>query len=511
MDELSINFHDNVALKYSLYNSLFLTLPFQKMQEVGTLLTLFTKHCAREIQRGKHPSEIVDSFFTKNLNHIPSTEKNRVLFTMLQFVERQIVLFDALEDAAYTTTHHLDGPGTLTNLINKVINSGHEAAFIRQIQDYRVKIVLTAHPTQFYPYPVLGIITQLTAAIQSNHLKEISDLLWQMGKTSFKHQHKPTPFEEAHSLVWYIENIFYRVIPKIHQQLDTALRQFHHPEPLTHPVVELGFWPGGDRDGNPNVDSETTLAVAKLLKNRVLKMYAEDCHELGKRLTFKGVLENCYLIRQKIENTRMSMDQKKPAAEIYQTAAELLDDLMQLRHMLIADHDSLFLEKLDPLITKVHCFGFYLAAMDMRENAPVHRQVFKHLLNDLKNEKFKKYYELNPKARTAILSELIKSRCRYTLPARPADPQFMRTIQSIAAIKPVQTANGEKGLCRYIISNSQSALDVLELLTMLHLAGNFSGVPLKGTLLTRWGSKGERAERPPFIPSNRLRRCAGYK
>ena len=118
-------------------------------------------------------------------------------------------------------------------------------------------------------------------------------------------------------------------------------------------------------------------------------MYAEDCHELGKKLTFKGVLENCYLIRQKIENTRMSMDQKKPAAEIYQTATELLDDLMQLRHTLIADHDSLFLEKLDPLITKVHCFGFYLAAMDMRENAPVHRQVFKHLLNDLKNEKFK--------------------------------------------------------------------------------------------------------------------------
>ena len=71
MDELFTNFHDNVALKYSLYNSLFLTLPFHKMQEVGTLLTLFTKYCAREIQQGKHPNEIVDSFFKKNLNHIP--------------------------------------------------------------------------------------------------------------------------------------------------------------------------------------------------------------------------------------------------------------------------------------------------------------------------------------------------------------------------------------------------------------------------------------------------------
>lgn len=484
---LITHFHDNVSLKYFLYNGLFLTLPFQKMQEVGTLLTLFSKYSSEKIKQGKHPREIVDHFFRKNLSALPEADKISILFTMLQFVERQVVLFDSLEDAAYATTHRLSGPGTIDNLINKVVNTPYETNFIQQIQNYRVKIVLTAHPTQFYPYPVLGIITQLTAAIRHNNLKEISELLWQMGKTSFKHQQKPTPYEEARSLVWYVENIFYRVIPKIQQQLDVALHQFRHTEPLQYPSVELGFWPGGDRDGNPYVDAETTKSVAQLLKTRLLKLYAQDLRLLSKKLTFKGILDNLYKIRQKIENTQQPV-KKNSAAPLYQTAAELLDDLIQLRHTLINDHHALFLEHLDFMIIKVRCFGFHLAAMDMRENAPVHQSVFSQLLSDLTKKKIplpmatpllKNYSQLSLSEKKGVLNLLLKSHIRYSLTMPHADPQFIRTIQSIAAIKPIQMANGEKGLCRYVISNTQSALDVLELLTLLHLVGNFgSHIPI---------------------------------
>lgn len=462
MNELLNSFHDNVALKYSLYNSLFLTLPFQKMQEVGTLLTLFSKYCSKEIKQGKPPKEIIEHFFKKNLNGENVSEQNHILFTMLQFVERQIVLFDALEDAAYALTHPLNGPGTLSSLINRIINTHHEKNFSSQIREYCVRIVLTAHPTQFYPYPVLGIITQLTQAIKNNNLKEISDLLWQMGKTSFKHQQKPTPFEEAQSLVWYIEHIFYPVIPSIHQQINSALQQFR-AQPLESPCIELGFWPGGDRDGNPNIDSETTINVAKLLKSRILKLYAEDLRLLSKKLTFKGILNNLYLIRQNIEDNR------------YATAAAFLEDLMTLRQTLIADHNSLFLDHLDAMIMKVRCFGFHLAAMDMRENAPMHRQVFQHLLNELdkkEGKKLKNYAQGNVLEKTAILKKLLQSDIHYTVKTQE-DSQFVRTLQSIAAIKTVQKANGEKGLCRYIISNTQSALDVLELLTLLHFTGHF--------------------------------------
>ena len=38
------------------------------------------------------------------------------------------------------------------------------------LKDFKVRIVLTAHPTQFYPGSVLGIITDLDKAIQNDDL-----------------------------------------------------------------------------------------------------------------------------------------------------------------------------------------------------------------------------------------------------------------------------------------------------------------------------------------------------
>jgi len=91
------------------------------------------------------------------------------------------------------------------------------------------------------------------------------------------------------------------------------------------------------------------------------------------------------------------------------------------------------------------------------------------------SEQLTNYYQQNHEERMAILRKLLNSRIHYSITGPAADPQFIRTIQSMAAIQPIQTANGEKGLCRYIISNTQSIFDILELLTMLHLAGNFAG------------------------------------
>jgi phosphoenolpyruvate carboxylase len=399
-DELLGNFHDQVALKYSLYNSLFLTLPFKQMSEIGALLTLFSKYAAEKIKLGKHPQDIVENFLKKNCDPISPKEKISTLFTLLQFVERQVVLFDALEDAAFAKTHRLDGPGTLNHLINKVINLHHEKAFIEEVENYRIKIVLTAHPTQFYPYPVLGIITQLATAIQTNDLRAISDTLWQMGKTSFKHQHPPTPVQEAQSLIWYIENIFYKVIPQIHYQIHKALREFHPSKSLRQPVIELGFWPGGDRDGNPNVNAETTLTVAQLLKTHVLKLYAADLRQLSKKLTFKGILEKLLDMRQKVENTP-PLQGKESQGAVYHSAEELLADLFQLRQELIVQHDSLFIEILEEFIFKVQGFGFHLASIDMRENSAVHTTLLSALI--------KNYVKLSEADKKKKLSELIHS------------------------------------------------------------------------------------------------------
>ena len=48
------------------------------------------------------------------------------------------------------------------------------------MENFKIRTVLTAHPTQFYPGSVLGIITDLTEAIRENNLNSI--------KQNFKHK-----------------------------------------------------------------------------------------------------------------------------------------------------------------------------------------------------------------------------------------------------------------------------------------------------------------------------------
>ena len=55
---------------------------------------------------------------------------------------------------------------------------------------FQTRIVLTAHPTQFYPGPVLGIINDLIAAFKLDDLTEIKKLMAQLGKTPFINKQK---------------------------------------------------------------------------------------------------------------------------------------------------------------------------------------------------------------------------------------------------------------------------------------------------------------------------------
>ena len=53
----------------------------------------------------------------------------------------------------------------------------------------------------------------------------------------------------------------------------------------------MGFWPGGDRDGNPFVTAEITLQVAQELHLSILKSYYAHLKKLRRRLSFRGVSE----------------------------------------------------------------------------------------------------------------------------------------------------------------------------------------------------------------------------
>ena len=202
-------FNRDVLSKYHIYNSVFITLPFDSVDNTGVLLPLFTDICEKGFKKQQTPKEIVDFFSAKYLNNATEQEAIDLMFRFIQYIERQIVLFDAIEDAAFSSVNNMEGRGSLRDIKEKTDAKNKQKELIAFLENFNVRTVLTAHPTQFYPGPVLGIINDLTAAIRKNDLIQIKQLLSQLGKTPFIQNEKPNPFDEAISLIWYLENVFY--------------------------------------------------------------------------------------------------------------------------------------------------------------------------------------------------------------------------------------------------------------------------------------------------------------
>ena len=215
-------FENEVAIKYQIYNSIFITLLFGGIENTGTLLPLQQRESEAGYREGKSPLEIITQFFARNSAYQSERARSDLLLRFIQYVERQVVLFDSLEDAAFGEIHNMSGPGTLAQLAVKANRSDDVKAVKEKLKDFKVRIVLTAHSTQFYPGHVLSIITDLGKAVEKNDFPRINRLLKQLDKTPFFKKEKPNPFEEAVRLAWFLENIFYRVIPDLHHAIRTS-------------------------------------------------------------------------------------------------------------------------------------------------------------------------------------------------------------------------------------------------------------------------------------------------
>ncbi|MEW4923371.1 phosphoenolpyruvate carboxylase [Algibacter sp. 2305UL17-15] len=455
-------FNQTVLSKYQIYNSIFMTLPFDAVTKTGVLLPLFHETCEKGFKKGDNPTTIVEAFFSKYQARRNKESQINLLFRFIQYIERQVVLFDAIEDAAFPVVNNMDGIGTLRNLKGSATSEGNIEELKAYLEEFKVRIVLTAHPTQFYPGSVLGIITDLTKAIEENDLSGISNLFGQLGKTPFFKHKKPTPYDEAKSLIWYLENVFYQSFGDIYNYIQTNI----YADGKKHnDIINIGFWPGGDRDGNPFVKPKTTLKVAAKLKKSILKKYYGDLKNLRRKLTFRGVEERIIRLETILYDYSIDLKTKKKI-----TVKELIKELLSIRDVVVEQHQSLYVNDINNLINRVHLFGFRFATLDIRQDSRIHHSVFTTVIDHLierGNSSFPaNYHDLSESEQVEILSKANDDIDDLDV----FDDEMTRnTLKTIAIIKDIQKSNGERGANRYIISNNQTALNVMQLFAMLKI------------------------------------------
>jgi phosphoenolpyruvate carboxylase len=455
-------FNHEVVTRFELYNSLFQTLPFYQVKEIGILLPFFSSHCEKGTISQQSPKEIIESFFKKYVPDIDHEEQLNRLFRFIQYIERQVVLFDAIEDSSFSKIGRADDSGTLQSLLQQAAISDQARNNISEkLKDFSLRLVLTAHPTQFYPGSVLGIMTDLIEALKINDINSIDGLLQQLGKTPFFNKTSPTPVDEAVSLVWFLENIFYQAISGIQSKLED---EFDIGLTDNHQILELGFWPGGDRDGNPNVNTKTTESVAKFLRQIIFRCYYRDFRVLKRRITFRGFGDTILELEQILYQNAFN-----PGEDQHDLQGEILAKLQSVRQTLITNHDSLFVDIVEGLIRKVKLFGCYFATLDIRQDSRILRKVFKYGSQQakIKDSIVSGYHDFDEDDK---LTNIAFKEANFKCPAN-VDADIADTLDTIRLMKQIQHANGEKACQRFIISNCQQASDILQLIDLFLWSG----------------------------------------
>lgn len=359
-----------VKNKFYVYNSLFLNLPYQGIENVGMLIPLLFDQCEKGLKSGKNPQQILDLFFQNYANI--DTEQARIdfMFSVIQYVERQVVLYDSVEDAAFPKLHEHSSSLSIKDYFQLVDKNKSWEKIAKKLSTFSARIVLTAHPTQFYTPAVLDIIEELKSLILEDKINDIDVVLQQLGLTSLINTKKPTPLDEAKNIIYILRNVYYAAVGDLFTYIKSNIENDDFDN---YNIIKLGFWPGGDRDGNPFVTADITKDVADELRINLMKCYYNDLKILRKKLTFKDLLLDLNNLRDRLyvamfdTNRVVSYD-------------DIIGPLLTVREILIDKYNSLYLKQLDDLIDKVKIFKTHFATLDIRQDHSKHRLVVETVL-----------------------------------------------------------------------------------------------------------------------------------
>ncbi len=449
-------FEKAVKKKFGVYNSLFLNLPFRKVSNIGMLIPLMHQWCKQGLDAGHEPLDILDSFFSNHANIETEEEKIDFMFRVIQYVERQVVLYDSVEDAAFEQLVKLGNHLSLKDCITLL--AGHKDGFtlFDNLSCFSARIVFTAHPTQFYSPAVLDIISKLKTLILRNDIDEIDLTLQQLGLTSLINARKPTPLDEAKNIIYFLRHVYYEAVGELYAYIRKNIRYRIFECPT---IIQLGFWPGGDRDGNPFVTSAITSDVADELRMSLMKCYYRDVKRLARKLTFRrveGLVEDL--------RARLYVTMFDPAKTI--RYEEILNPLVAIKASLVENYNSLYLDQLDALIDRVNIFKTHFAALDIRQNHGVHKQTVEAILNK-ENLVAGSLDALG----NAELMDLLLHEEISVLREQFDDALVKDTIRTIARMKHIQRKNGADGCNRYVISHAEDVFSVLFVFSLLRWCG----------------------------------------
>ncbi len=312
--------------------------------------------------------------------------------------------------------------------------------------------------------------------------------------------------DEIDNAVSYFERSFLPAIPALYAHWESVLGIDTSSAAMgLRSFLRLGTWVGGDRDGNPNVDDRTMRHALSRQSGAVLRFYLDRVHALGAELSlssrFTGLTPDLVALADRAsDGSAQRTDEpyrralsgiyarlaatlaaltgeraaKAPAVkgERYKAPLELRADLMTIHGSLLQHQGRWFRTgPLADLIRAVDVFGFHMATLDLRQNSAVHARVTTELLRTA--GVVADYDKLDEGARCELLLRELGHGRLLASPFATYSDETRRELKTLAAAADVKKHYGPDSIRNYIISNTQSVSDLLEVYLLLKEVGLF--------------------------------------
>ena len=421
-------------------------------------------------------------------------------------------------------THRLDEEGArsgqrgwLAATVDRVLAADMPAEILSAVATrLELRPVFTAHPTEAARRSILTKTDRVADLLElradprltdsdrdriDRRLAEVVDLIWQ---TDELRRERPTPIDEARSVMYYFDEIFREVAAELFDELDHQLGRLGIELPSTSRPLHFGTWVGGDRDGNPNVTPDVTMRVLQMQHDHALRELIAAVEQLATDLSSSDRItpitdelemslagdardlpstyevfsdlsageayrQKCAYVHQRLINTRQRLADETPhhPGRDYGSADAMLEDLAVMRRSLLAHHGELIARgSLDRLIRRVATFGFRLATMDVREHATAHHAAISQLYARLDVA-----YPADPAERTAVLAAELESRRPLASLTTRLDNGPARTVETFHTVRKALDHFGPDTIESYIVSETRGPEDILSPAVLARDAG----------------------------------------
>ena len=387
-------------------------------------------------------------------------------------------------EAAVNEDQAVDPVNEMTCAYHQLINEMGPARAKELLDQLEFHPVFTAHPTEARRKAVEGKIRRISQLLEAHKLlggsdkKENSrrlfneiDALFRTSPIALK---KPTPVEEADTILDIFDNTLFYTIPQVYRRFDDWVLgdKAGLMPPVCPAFFHPGSWIGSDRDGNPNVTAKVSCQVARKFSDHVLGALEIETRRVGKNLTMeaettppsaelkslwnhqkemsKRLTDKAALISTKelhravmlVMADRLKATIDRDADLMYHSCEDYIADLKTVQRSLAeANAKRSAYGPLQDLIWQAETFGFHMVEMEFRQHSVVHSRALEDIReHGLHGER----------------GEL--------------QPMTHEVLDTFRALGSIQKRNGIKAARRYIISFTKSAQNIKDVYELNRLA-----------------------------------------